>query len=304
MDNLIKVAEGFHFLEGPRWHENKLWFSDMHGYKVHNLDADGNLSTLAEIPEQPSGLGWLPDGSLIIVSMLDRKLMKLKDGELSIHADMSHLTPYQCNDMVVAKDGTAYVGNFGTDSVEGKIHKTCLISVTQEGETKICADGLLFPNGTVISPDGKELIVGETFGGNLTSFQINESGELSKKTIWARVMPLHFKIITSIIRFLNSPLKESNSTPFPVPDGICLDSDNGIWVASPTTAEVIRYKKGGKITDRIATPQPAYACMLGGKDEKELYILTAESSNPQFCKENKTGEIYKVEVDYERAGKP
>ena len=236
--------------------------------------------------------------------MLDRKLMKLKDGELSIHADMSHLTPYQCNDMVVAKDGTAYVGNFGTDSVEGKIHKTCLISVTQEGETKICADGLLFPNGTVISPDGKELIVGETFGGNLTSFQINESGELSHKTIWARVMPLHFKIITSIIRFLNIPLKESNSTPFPGPDGICLDSDNGIWVASPTTAEVIRYKKGGKITDRIATPQPAYACMLGGKDEKELYILTAESSNPQFCKENKTGEIYKVEVDYERAGEP
>ncbi len=304
MDSLVKVADGFHFLEGPRWHENKLWFSDMHGYKVYNLDIAGNLSTLAEIPEQPSGLGWLPDGSLIIVSMLDRKLMKLKDGELSIHADMSHLTPYQCNDMVVAKDGTAYVGNFGTDSVEGKIYKTCLISVTQEGETKICADGLLFPNGTVISPDGKELIVGETFGGNLTSFKINESGELSHRTIWARVMPLHFKIITSIIRFLNIPLKESNSTPFPIPDGICLDSDDGIWVASPTTAEVIRYKKGGKITDRIATPRPAYACMLGGKDEKELYILTAESSNPQFCKENKTGEIYKVEVDYERAGKP
>ena len=213
MDNLIKVAEGFHFLEGPRWHENKLWFSDMHGYKVHNLDADGNLSTLAEIPEQPSGLGWLPDGSLIIVSMLDRKLMKLKDGELSIHADMSHLTPYQCNDMVIAKDGTAYVGNFGTDSVEGRIHKTCLISVTQEGETKICADGLLFPNGTVISPDGKELIVGETFGGNLTSFQINESGELSKRTIWARVMPLHFKIITSIIRFLNICLLYTSPSP-------------------------------------------------------------------------------------------
>lgn len=304
MGNLIKVADGFHFLEGPRWHENKLWFSDMHGYKVHNLDAAGNLSTLAEIPEQPSGLGWLPDGSLIIVSMLDRKLMKLKDGVLSIHADMSHLTPYQCNDMVIAKNGTAYVGNFGTDSVESKIHKTCLISVSLEGEAKICADGLLFPNGTVISPDGKELIVGETFGGNLTSFQINESGELSHRNIWARVMPLHFKIITSIVRFLNIPLKESNNTPFPVPDGICLDSDDGIWVASPTTAEVIRYKKEGKITDRISTPQPAYACMLGGKDEKELYILTAESSNPQFCKENKTGEIYKVKVDYERAGEP
>lgn len=304
MGNLIKVADGFHFLEGPRWHENKLWFSDMHGYKVHNLDAAGNLSTLAEIPEQPSGLGWLPDGSLIIVSMLDRKLMKLKDGVLSIHADMSHLTPYQCNDMVIAKNGTAYVGNFGTDSVESKIHKTCLISVSLEGEAKICADGLLFPNGTVISSDGKELIVGETFGGNLTSFQINESGELSHRNIWARVMPLHFKIITSIVRFLNIPLKESNNNPFPVPDGICLDSDDGIWVASPTTAEVIRYKKEGKITDRISTPQPAYACMLGGKDEKELYILTAESSNPQFCKENKTGEIYKVEVDYERAGEP
>ena len=272
MGNLVKVADGFHFLEGPRWHENKLWFSDMHGYKVHNLDAAGNLSTLAEIPEQPSGLGWLPDGSLIIVSMLDRKLMKLKDGKLSVHADMSHLTPYQCNDMVISKNGTAYVGNFGSDNVESKIHKTCLISVTHEGDAKICVDGLLFPNGTVISQDGKELIVGETFGGNLTSFQISESGELSNRAIWARVMPLHFKIITSIIRFLNIPLKESNSTPFPVPDGICLDSDNGIWVASPTTAEVIRFKKGGKITDRIATPQPAYACMLGGKDLSLIHI--------------------------------
>ena len=116
--------------------------------------------------------------------------------------------------MVIAKDGPAYVGNFGTDSVEGKIHKTCLISVTQEGEIKICANGLLFPNGTVISPDGKELIVGETFGGNLTSFQINESGELSRRSIWARVMPLHFKIITSIIRFLNISLKESNRHTF------------------------------------------------------------------------------------------
>ena len=226
MGNLVKVADGFHFLEGPRWHENKLWFSDMHGYKVYNLDTTGNLSTLAEIPEQPSGLGWLPDGSLIIVSMLDRKLMKLKDGELSIHADMSHLTPYQCNDMVISKNGTAYVGNFGSDNVESKIHKTCLISVTHEGNAKICVDGLLFPNGTVISPDGKELVVGETFGGNLTSFQISESGELFNRSIWARVMPLHFKIITSIIRFLNIPIKESNSTPFPVPDGICLDSDN------------------------------------------------------------------------------
>lgn len=304
MSNLVKVAEGFHFLEGPRWHENKLWFSDMHGYKVYNMDTSGNISTIAEIPEQPSGLGWLPDGSLIIVSMLDRRLMKLKNGELSIHADMSQLTPFQCNDMVISKDGTAYVGNFGTESVESKINKTCLISVSVEGEAKICTYGLLFPNGTVISSDGKELIVGETFGGNLTSFEINESGELANRAIWARVMPLHFKIITSIIRFLNIPLKESNSTPFPVPDGICLDSDNGIWIASPTTSEVIRYKKGGKITDRIVTPQPAYACMLGGENGKELFILTAGSSNPQFCKENKTGEIYKIGVEYEGSGKP
>lgn len=304
MASLVKVADGFHFLEGPRWRDNRLWISDMHGHKVHTINADGNIDTIAEVPNQPSGLGWLPDGSLVVVSMLDRKLMKISEGSLSLHSDMSHLTPFQCNDMVIAKDGTAYVGNFGADNAESNIKKTCLIAVSPEGEAKICASDLLFPNGTVITEDGKELIVGETFGGTLTSFKISKPGELINKSNWANVMPKRYQIITSIIRFLNISLKESSNIPFPVPDGICLDADYGIWVASPTTSEVIRYKKGGQITDRIATPNPAYACMLGGENGKELYILTAESSVPQFCKENKTGEIYKVPVSNERAGQP
>ena len=304
MNELIKVSEGFHFLEGPRWHENKLWFSDMHGYCVYSLDENNNIEEIANIPNQPSGLGWLPDNSMLIVSMLDRKLMRLKDGELTLHADLSDLTPYQCNDMVVSKDGTAYVGNFGAENVESKINKTCLISVKKNGETKICAENLLFPNGTVITEDGKELIVGETFGGVLTSFKINEEGDLKNKSKWANIMPLRYRIITTLLRFLGITPKESNTIPFPVPDGICLDSDYGIWIASPTTSEVIRYKKGGQITNRIKTPKPAYACMLGGQNGKDLFILVAGSSNPQFCKENKTGEIYKVSVDFSRAGLP
>ena len=148
------------------------------------------------------------------------------------------------------------------------------------------------------------MIIGETYGGKLTSFDINSDGSLSNRKVWAQMMPKSYYLLTKIVRALKIPVKEGRATPYPVPDGICLDNDNGIWVASPTTSEVIRYTQGGIVTKRITTPDRAYACMLGGKEGKTLYVSTAKASDPEIASKEKNGKIYSVEVDYPRAGKP
>ena len=305
MNNEFKLeARDLHFSEGPRWHDNKLWFSDFYNKAVMNLDESGNIEKIVDIPNQPSGLGWLPNGDLIIVSMLDRKLMKFSNGNLSLHSDLSNLTLFRCNDMVIDKDGHAYVGNFGSLEHATNIKLTCLIHVTPEGNASIAAENLDFPNGTVITPDGKKLIIGETYGGRLTSFEIDENKRLSKRKVWAQMIPKSYYYLTRIVRALRIPVKEGAATPYPVPDGICLDDQMGIWVASPTTSEVVRYTEGGKITDRITTPNRAYACMLGGQDGKTLFVCTANESTPEQASSEETGKIYSIRVDHPHAGCP
>ena len=298
------VAENLHFSEGPRWHQNKLWFSDFYQHAVFSIDEQGILEKVVDIPNQPSGLGWMPDGSMLIVSMLDRKVMKFKEGQLSVHADLSQLTAFRCNDMVVDEIGNAYVGNFGSLYHAKNIKPTCLIFVNINGDAKIIERNLDFPNGTVITPDGKKMIIGETYGGRLTSFDINSDGSLTNRQIWAQMMPTSYYLITKIVRALKIPVKEGRATPYPVPDGICLDDHNGVWVASPTTSEVIRYTQGGEVTQRITTPDRAYACMLGGKTGTTLFISTAKTSDPEIASREKNGKIYSTEVEYPRAGKP
>jgi sugar lactone lactonase YvrE len=305
MHNLKKLAEGIHFGEGPRWHENKLWFSDMQGFKVMTLDLENNLETVCEIPNQPSGLGWLPNGDLLIVSMTDRKILKFSNGLLSTHADLSKYISYNCNDMVVSKNGTAYVGNFGMKDAQDKVKKTRLMIVKEDGEVIEGPDKLSFPNGTVITEDGKTLIVGETLAGKLTSFEISSDGLLENRKTWATIAS---PIVLGFIKFLRKlgvvfP-ETGGSSKFYVPDGICLDEKNGIWVASPTSSSVIRVEKGGKITNEIKTPKNAYACMLGGTDRKTLYILVAESSDADICRASPKGEIYSTEVNIAGSGSP
>ena len=146
-NNLVSRCKGIYFGEGPRWHENKLWFSDMHGDKVFTLDENDNLEAVCEIKNQPSGLGWLPNGDLLIVSMLDRKILKLSNGDLSVHAYLSGEVKYQCNDMVVSKDGIAYVGNFGMADARDKVKSTHLMIVFPDGSFQKGPDNLDFPNG-------------------------------------------------------------------------------------------------------------------------------------------------------------
>ncbi len=257
MTELNVLLDGIYFGEGPRWHDGHLYLSDFYAHEVLKVDPAGNRESLATVPNQPSGLGWLPDGTMLIVSMKDRKLLKLNGNELIEHADLSSVAGYHCNDMVVSAEGRAYVGNFGYNHYEEPEEKTAnLARVDPDGSVHCAATGLRFPNGSVITPDGKTLVVGETRGNCLTAWDIATDGALSNQRVWAD-LGANF------------------------PDGICLDAEGAIWVADPRLMETIRVREGGEVTHRISTGElGSYACMLGGDDRKTLYICTAAGSGP------------------------
>lgn len=285
------LAEGIYFGEGPRWHDGKLWFSDFYETAVKTCTVDGKVTIEFSTPVRPSGLGWTPDGTLLLVQMQDRKVMRRgADGKLVDHADLSHLAAWYCNDMVVDAVGRAYVGNFGfnleeafhTRPIEDIIanHPTAnLMIVEPDGSTRVGSPDMHFPNGSVITPDGKTLIVGETFGFVLTAFDIAADGSLSNRRVWA---PLG-----------NRP-----------PDGICLDADGQVWVANPLAHEVFRVKEGGEVTEVVETTQPCFACMLGGDDGKTLFALTAASSEETVAGGSRTGKIETYRASSPRAGRP
>ena len=280
MRPLSVLLVGLAFPECPRWRDGKLFFSDMHACKVMTVDLAGMAAEVVEVPGRPSGLGWLPDGRMLVVSMLDRQLMRLDGGTLEVHADLSGLASGLCNDMVTDSAGRAYVGNFGFDFYAGEPQKPAeLIIVAPDGSANLAADDLQFPNGSVISPDGKTLIVGESYGRRLTAFQIRADGTLADQRTWADLGDC-------------------------IPDGIALDAEGAIWAASPNTSAVIRVFEGGYVAERIPTRQPAFACALGGDDRKTLFILSAESWIPETCRTRRTGRIEVAEVDVEGAGFP
>jgi len=275
------LAKGLCFGEGPRWHDDALWLSDMHAHEVIRVAADGTTTRIVEVENRPSGLGWLPDGSLLIVSMTDRSLLRFDGADLGVHADLSNLASFHCNDMVVDAAGRAYVGNFGFDLIAGARPEAAeLICVEPDGNGRIVADDLMFPNGSIITPDGKTMVVAETFGARLSAFDISSNGDLSNRRVWAEL--------------------ERGA----VPDGICLDAEGGIWSASPTTCECVRQVEGGEITHRIEVDQGAFACMLGGNDRRTLYILTADSSDPEECREKRLGRIETCTAPFPGAGWP
>ena len=274
------LIDGLCFPEGPRWHDGRLWFSDMHDLTVKAVSLDGDVEDIVQVPNQPSGLGWLPDGRLLVVSMTDRRLLRLDPGGLAEYANLWTLCTFHCNDMVVDRSGRAYVGNFGFDFMAGAEACTAnLVMVSADGKAGIVATDLMFPNGSVITPDGKTPIVGETMGGVLTAFDIKPDGQLTNRRTWAQLDGA-------------------------IPDGICLDEAMGIWIASPISNEVLRVVEGGKVTDRIKVQTQAFACMLGGDDRKTLFILTANSSDPEECKQSRSGRIEISRVAIAGSGLP
>lgn len=286
-----ELASGIYFGEGPRWHDGRLWLSDFYAHAVKSVSPAGDLRTEFELDDQPSGLGWQPDGSMLIVSMTKRRLLRrTPDGKIGVHAELGHIADFHCNDMVVDSAGGAYVGNFGFNLDEA-IHargvpgvladhpKAKLAYVSPTGEAKVAAEDMSFPNGPVITPDGKTLILGETLGARLTAFDIGPGGTLSNRRVWADLAPR-------------------------VPDGVCLDADGAIWVANPIAPECFRVAEGGQVLEVIDTGAPCYACMLGGADGKTLFMLTASSSDSEQAAAAPTGKIVVAEVDSPRAGQP
>jgi sugar lactone lactonase YvrE len=275
------LLDGLCFGEGPRWHDDRLWFSDMHAHWVLAVTENGETERIVEVPGRPSGLGWDPQGRLLIVSMTDRSLLRWDGATLAAVADLGALASFDCNDMVVDRLGRAYVGNFGFD-LHGGASPTLaeLVLVDVDGSARVVADELGFPNGTVITPDGNTLIVAETFGGKLSAFDIESSGDLTNRRVWAA---------------LDQGV---------VPDGICLDAQDGIWIASPTSNECLRVEAGGAISHRMRVERGAYACMLGGSDGTTLFVLTAEDSGPAETQATRSGRVEVVRAPYPGAGLP
>jgi sugar lactone lactonase YvrE len=280
------LLDGLGFPEGPRWRDGKLWFSDMGTCRVMTVDLEGTAETVVEVPEQPSGLGWLPDNRLLVVSMKDRRLLRLDPEGLVEIADLREFASFHCNDMVVDQQGRAYVGNFGFDieDPDAILKHAVIVLVTPDGAARIVADEMVFPNGSVITPDGGTLIVAESFASRLTAFSIGSDGSLTGRRVWAQFDDLGFVMLDERI----------------CPDGICLDAEGAIWLASAESAEVLRVKEGGEITHRFTVETEAFAVMLGGPDRQTLFVCTTLLSE----RNSGRGRIEIVHVDVPGTGLP
>jgi len=272
LDNLV-------FPECPRWHQGRLWFSDMHDHRVVAMTESAQSQTVCTVEGQPAGLGFLPDGRLLVVSMTDRRLLRLEPEGLVEVVDLSGLVTSQLNDLVVDATGRAYVGNYGFDIDSGEEPTgTVLVCVEPDGDAWVVVEQLLFPNGTVITDDGATLVIAETFGQRLSAYDIDADGSLSNGRVWSDLRPN-------------------------VPDGICLDADGAIWVADPVQNGVMRVIQHTGAVEWISTGnRGAFACALGGSDGQTLYICTAETSNPDRARELRTGRIEATRVDVPYAG--
>ncbi len=267
------LADGLMFPEAPRWRDGRLWFTDQHARQILAANLDGRIEVIAETEDLPGGLGWLPDGSLIVVFMTARKIMRLTDAGLEPYADLFRLASFHCNDMLVDARGRAYVGNFGYDLHGGAdVSPAELILVDEHRQARVVADELVFPNGMAITPDAKTLIVAETFASRLTAFDIAPDGTLSGRRTWAGLGAA-------------------------CPDGICLDAEGAVWVASPATNETIRVHEGGEVGARVHTLGTPYACTLGGPARRTLFVMTSETDDPARAVEQKRGRVEVSDVD-------
>ncbi len=247
---LETLAHGGAFFESPRWHEGRLWVSDFWTFQVLAVSPDGTTEAVAEVPGSPSGLGWLPDGTLLVVSMRERRLLRVDGGATVLHADLSAYAGPECNDMVVDTAGRAYVGTIDFMAF-ADMPVTNLVRVDPDGSATVAADGLSFPNGSVITPDGSSLIVAESWAQRLTAFDLQPDGSLANRRVWAE---------------LGAGC---------APDGIALDAEGAVWVADAGSKRAIRVREGGGILDEIsAAGLDVIACALGGDDGRTLFLCT------------------------------
>jgi sugar lactone lactonase YvrE len=265
------------FGEGPRWRGDLLWFSDMHGEAVWTVDLSGNRTKVVELPgRRPSGLGFLPDGDLLIVSMLEAEILRWDGKDLSIHADLRSFFAEGCNDMVVDRNGRAYVGSFPSVATPAGL----IVAVEPDATARVAADEMVIPNGSIITPGGTTLIVAESLGRRLTAFDIRPNGELSNRRVHAEC-------------------------PGRGPDGICMDEEGAVWAAMPLAREFQRIMPGGEVVDSVAIDgRMAIACALGGADRETLFLLTAMDHDPIALAGTRQAQIHTIRVAVPGAGIP
>lgn len=293
------MVEGGHFFEGPRWHDGRWWASDFYRHAVLSWAEDGSDERIeVEVPAQPSGLGWMPDGSLLVVSMKDHKVLRRStDGDTAVHADLEGRVEGPLNDMVVDASGRAYVGGFGFDLMAGTDPKaSSLWRIDPDGSVTEAATDLRFPNGSVVTPDGSTLVVGETMGGRYTAFTIGSDGALTDRRVWAQLAP------TPEL----GPVAEMLGAGGIAPDGCTLDADGCIWCADALGSRVVRVAEGGDIRAEVKAPDGlgVYACALGGADGQTLVLCCA----PDFFEHTRAAAreavLVTTTVDATHAGLP
>jgi sugar lactone lactonase YvrE len=294
---LTPLFQGGNYFECPRWHDGRWWVSDFYRHTLFTYDVDGREEPVVEVEAQPSGLGWLPDGDLLVVSMKDQRVLRRSpDGTVSVHSDISELTTGHLNDMVVDYRGRAYVGNFGFDLMGGgQPAPASLIRIDPDGNAVVAAEDLWFPNGAVITDDGT-LIVAETFAGRLTAFKIQQDGTLTDRRVWAQVQPAPQRADTATM---------IGALTF-APDGCALDAEGHVWAANAVGAVVSRVAPDGKIVDDVRMPGGlgAFACGLGGQDGRTLIVCAAPDFDERARSAAREAVLFTTTVDVPRAGLP
>ena len=275
-----RLLDGLSLPESPRWHEGRLWLSDMGDGRVIALSLDGTAETVVTVPGNPSGLGWLPDGTLLVVSMEKQCIFAIRDSALAPYADLGGQVAGDANDMVVDGQGRAYVGNVGFDHrlAAPEPRTTHLVLVEPDRSVRSVGGEVLVPNGTVITPDGETLIVAETALSKLTAFHIADDGSLEDGRTFAEL-------------------------PGTAPDGIGLDAEGCVWVANAAGTSFIRVREGGQVADEIDVGRCCLACILGGPDGTTLFMMTSDGFDPPTVAKA-TGAVETVKVGTPAAGWP
>lgn len=264
-----RLASGFEFLEAPKWRNGRLYVSDVFGLAVHAIAPDGGTSEHCKVPARPAGQGFLPDGRHIVVSAKDQRLLDITDGTAKGYADLAGIAVGPLNDFAVDGQGRIYLGDFGYDYDGGEAPRpTRLYRVDLDGAVSIAAEGVNFPNGSVVL--GGKLLVNETWEGRILSFDL-EDGHLSNPKTFAQVSPRQ-------------------------PDGMCLDAEGAVWVGSFSTGEFLRVRPGGEITDVIAFPGSAISCTIGGPDGQTLYMTTFEGPVAEIATGVRKSHVHAVRV--------
>jgi sugar lactone lactonase YvrE len=276
------LMNGIMFGESPRWHENRLWFSDWGAHEVIAVDLTGDSEVILEVASFPFSIDWLADGRMLIVSASDRRLLRREpDGSLVTHADLAGLSGFPWNEIVVDGRDNAYVNNIGFDfSPDAQAGPGSLALVAPDGSTRNVADDVAFPNGMVVTADNSTLILAESYANRLTAFDIAADGGLSRRRVWA---DLHDG----------------------VPDGICIDADNAVWYADVPNRRCVRVGEGGGVLQTIELDRGCFACMLGGPENRTLFMLAREWSGAASAADgSRTGQLVTAEAPAPGAGWP